>query len=184
MPFKKTIPHDPYANVPIMRSAPGYSLFSTFCEETEEATKDDEKMMYCYANIADSTTAELPTFKEPTHDPVQMFQQVNKSEGEKLPESKGAPTDDLRDIPVLPSDFHDEEFNKEASPAPEASKCGQPDSRVACLALSALPHTICTPARHGQARHAAQAISPVRAAKLLEDRGEPNSPQTRSDILQ
>jgi hypothetical protein len=50
-PFRKTIPHDKHANVLIMRSAPGYSLFSSFCKQTEAATKDDTTMMCCYANI-------------------------------------------------------------------------------------------------------------------------------------
>ena len=131
-PFRKSIKHDVHANVPIMRSAPGYSLFSTFCQHTEAATRDDQQLTVCYASAADSTTFTEHPFQQPSHEPVQMFKVVNDSEGEQLPTEGTLPLEDskeLRDTPVL-IDFHDDEYHKEAAPAPQEGNVDNPTAEL------------------------------------------------------
>jgi hypothetical protein len=91
----------------------------------EVATKYDTTMMFGYANIADSTTFGTTTYKQPVHEPVQIFEKVNESEGDQLPDDPA----ELRGTLVL-LDFHDDEVNEETMPAPEESNVSNPTAKA------------------------------------------------------
>jgi hypothetical protein len=123
--FIKTITHDPHAQVPIMRSAPGFSQFVNFCATTPEVTSDDEAMMFCFPTLADSTTFGIPTQPEPSFEPLKMFKEVNASEGEPNPDDPG----ELKQDPVV-LDFHDDDFTQEANPAPDETNVNNPTAEL------------------------------------------------------
>ena len=152
--FKKTVKHDPHANVPIMRSAPGHSQYNLFYAATEEATKDDTEMMCCFANAANNTAFSLAQPLEPSFEPIELYNLANKSEGEQPPPEQG----ELKDTPVL-LDFHDDEFTQEAHPAPDETDVKNPTAELLAWHYR-LSHT---PFTHLQAM-AKQRIIPKRMA--------------------